>query len=177
MFTRRGDSGETDTGLRIRVGKDSPMVDLEGTLDELNTFVGFALINSKWEDIKNDLKKIQNDIFVIGEDITAESTHRTIKDEDVRWLEESVKKYREEIGKIHLFIVPDGDISAVSLHMARAVARRTERLAVYVSKKMQVNKYILIYLNRLSSLLFMHALASNKRLGIEERIWDIKRTS
>ncbi len=59
MFTRRGDSGETDTGLRIRVGKDSPMVDLEGTLDELNTFVGFALINSKWEDIKNDLKKFR----------------------------------------------------------------------------------------------------------------------
>ena len=177
MFTRRGDSGETDTGLRIRVGKDPPMVDLQGTLDELNSFIGYALINSRWDDIKNDLIRIQDDVFVVGEDLTAQSTHRTIKEENVKWLEESVKKYREEIGKIHLFVIPGGDISSVSLHLARSISRRTERLAVFVSKKMPVNKYVLIYLNRLSSLLFMHALASNKRLGITERIWDIKRES
>ncbi len=177
MFTRRGDSGETDTGLRVRIGKDSPMVDLQGTLDELNSFIGYALINSRWDDIKNDLIRIQNDIFVIGEDITAQSTHRAIKEEDVKWLEESVKKYKEEIGKIHLFVIPDGDISSVSLHLARSISRRAERLAVFVSKQMPVNKYVLIYLNRLSSILFMHALVSNKRLGITERIWDIKRES
>ncbi len=175
MFTRRGDYGETDTGLRVRIGKDSPLVDLQGSLDELNSFIGNALINTKWDDIKSDLIKIQNDVFVIGEDITAQSTHRTIKEEDVKWLEDRVAEYRKEIGKITLFVVPDGSIESVSLHIARSVARRNERMAVGLSKQMPVNKYILIYLNRLSSLLFMHALASNKRLGITERIWDIKK--
>ncbi len=85
-----------------------------------------------------------------------------------------MKKYREEIGKIHLFIVPDGDISAVSLHMARAVARRTERLAVYVSKKMQVNKYILIYLNRLSSLLLCMHLHRTKGLALRREFGILK---
>ena len=173
MFTRRGDQGETDNGLRVRIGKDSPVVDLEGTFDELNSFIGNALINTKWEDIKNDLIKIQNDVFVMGEDLTAESKHRTIKDEDVKWLEQRVLEYRKEIGKIKLFVIPDGSLQAVSLHMARTVARRTERLAVFVSKQMTMNKYIMIYLNRLSSMLFMQALVSNKRLGIVERIWDI----
>jgi ATP:cob(I)alamin adenosyltransferase len=177
MFTRRGDQGETDNGLRIRIGKDSPMVDLQGTFDELNSFIGNALINTKWEDIKNDLMRIQNDVFVMGEDLTAESQHRTIKEEDVKWLEQRVLEYRKEIGKIKLFVIPDGSLEAVSLHMARTVARRTERLAVFVSKQMSMNKYIMIYLNRLSSVLFMQALASNKRLGIVERIWDIKRES
>jgi cob(I)alamin adenosyltransferase len=177
MFTRRGDYGETDNGLRIRIGKDSPMVDLQGTFDELNSFIGNALINTKWDDIKSDLIKIQNDVFVMGEDLTTESQHRTIKEEDVKWLEQRAVEYRKEIGKIKLFVIPDGSQSAVSLHIARTVARRTERLSVFVSKQMPVNKYILIYLNRLSSLLFMQALASNKRLGITERIWDIKRES
>ncbi len=177
MFTRRGDYGETDNGLRVRIGKDSPMVDLQGTLDELNSFIGNALINSQWDDIKNDLVKVQNDVFVIGEDLTAESQHRTIKEEDVKWLEERVTVYRKEIGKIKLFVIPDGSTAAVSLHIARSVARRTERLAVFVSKQMHMNKYIMIYLNRLSSLLFMQALASNKRLGIIERIWSINRES
>jgi len=177
MFTRRGDQGETDNGLRIRIGKDSPMVDLQGTFDELNSFIGNALINTKWDDIRNDLIKIQNDVFVMGEDLTAESQHRTIKEEDVKWLEARVLEYRKEIGKIKLFVIPDGSQEAVSLHIARTVARRAERLSVFVSKQMHVNKYILIYLNRLSSMLFMQALASNKRLGITERIWDIKRES
>ena len=85
--------------------------------------------------------------------------------------------YWTDLGKIKLFVIPDGSPEAVSLHMARTVARRTERLAVFVSKQMPMNKYIMIYLNRLSSVLFMQALASNKRLGIVERIWDIKRES
>ncbi|MEM0139992.1 MAG: cob(I)yrinic acid a,c-diamide adenosyltransferase [Ferroplasma sp.] len=177
MFTRRGDYGETDNGLRARIGKDSPMVDLQGTLDELNAFIGNALISSQWDDIKTDLERIQNDVFVMGEDLTAEGQHRTIKLDDVNWLEERVTVYRKEIGKIKLFVIPDGSIQAVSLHIARTVARRTERLSVFVSKQMPLNKYIMIYLNRLSSVLFMQALASNKRLGITERIWDIKRES
>ncbi len=177
MFTRRGDQGETDNGLRLRIGKDSPMVDLQGTFDELNSFIGNALINTKWDDIKNDIIKIQDDVFLMGEDLTTESQHRTIKEDDVKWLEQRVLEYRKEIGKIKLFVIPDGSIEAVSLHMARTVARRTERLAVFVSKLMPMNKYIMIYLNRLSSLLFMQALVSNKRLGITERIWDIKRES
>ncbi len=177
MFTRRGDAGETDTGLRIRVGKDSPLVEFQGTLDELNSFIGIALVTSKWDDIRSDLNLIQNDIFLIGEDITAMGTHRTITEDRVKWLEAKVFDYRKEIGKIRLFVIPGGSQEAATLHVARSVARRAERIAVYLSKQTSVNKYILIYLNRLSSLLFMHALVSNRRLGIEERIWDIRRES
>lgn len=173
MFTRRGDTGETDTGLRERVSKGSALVNVEGNLDETISFIGNALVLTQWDDIRQDLRRIQEDLFTLGEHVSASGKRRTIMADRTVWLEERVKAYKSEIGKIRLFVVPDGSPQAASLHVARTVARRLERYAVSVTRELNLDMPVLTYLNRVSSLLFMMAIVSNKRLGVEERIWDI----
>lgn len=177
MFTRKGDSGETDATVGRRVGKDSPIVSIEGDVDELLSFIGHAIVSTKWDDIKNDLLAVQEDIFTVGEDISADGKRRTISADRVNWLEERTISYRKELGKIKLFIIPGGSPESTTLHIARTVARRLERNVVTASKEHRISKYAIMYLNRLSSLLFMQALVSNSRQGIEERIWSIGRES
>ncbi|HKJ96366.1 MAG TPA: cob(I)yrinic acid a,c-diamide adenosyltransferase [Thermoplasmataceae archaeon] len=177
MFTRKGDSGETDTSTGNRTSKGNPLVEVEGTSDELNSFIGFARSMVEWDDIRHDLAAIQEDIFSLGEDILADGKKRTIQEERTKWLEERVYRYREEIGKIQLFVVPGGSMESAVLHVARTVARRLERSIVVASQSKKISPHVLSYANRLSSLLFMHALAANKRKGIEEKIWSINRES
>ncbi|WP_188679778.1 cob(I)yrinic acid a,c-diamide adenosyltransferase [Thermogymnomonas acidicola] len=175
MFTRRGDQGETDTGSRKRVAKSSSLINLEGTIDETISFIGFATVKTRWEDIRQDLRTVQEDLFTIGEEITSEGAGRHIDRSRVDWLEERTLEYRKEIGRIDLFVVPDGSEEATSLHICRTVVRRLERLAVSLRTELGFEGTILAYLNRLSSLLFMMALASNRRLGITERIWRFRK--
>ncbi|MCL4420330.1 MAG: cob(I)yrinic acid a,c-diamide adenosyltransferase [Candidatus Thermoplasmatota archaeon] len=176
MFTRKGDLGATDTGLRERVSKSSPLIDVEGTIDELNSFIGFAKSNTQWDDIRNDLEACQRDLFLLGEHLTAHAQRRTITEDRVTWLEERTMVYKREIGPLRLFVIPGGSKESTSAHMARTVARRLERAVVEASSDIDVDKVILSYLNRISSLLFQIAIVSNKRLGISEEIWDIRRT-
>ena len=119
MFTRKGDSGSTDTGDRRRVSKSSSLVEVEGTLDEAFSNIGNAIALSKWEDIKNDLRITQEDLFTLGEEITASGHARKLDPGRVEWLEERVVIYRKEVGPIRLFIVPDGTLQSTSLHIAR----------------------------------------------------------
>lgn len=177
MFTRKGDKGETDTSTGHRVSKGDALVEVEGTTDELNSFLGFAAAMVQWDDIKQDISAIQEDIFTLGEDILAGGRKRTIKEERVKWLEERVVLYKKEIGPIKLFVVPGGSVESGILHAVRTIARRLERTIVVASEIKEISPQVLSYANRLSSLLFMHALVANKRKGIEERIWSINRES
>lgn len=177
MFTRRGDSGETDVTVGRRTGKDSPVVSVEGDIDELLSFLGHAILTTKWDDIREDLMTAQEDVFTVGEDISAEGKRRTITPDRVQWLEERTLEYRKEIGKIKLFVIPGGSVESTTIHIARTVARRVERNVVTISREFGISKYVIMYLNRLSSMLFMQAIVSNKRQGIEERIWSIGRES
>lgn len=177
MFTRRGDTGETDTSTGKRTSKGDPLVEVEGTSDELNSFLGLAASFVEWEDIKEDIAVIQEDIFTLGEDILADSKKRNITEDRVKWLEGRVENYRKEVGKIRLFVVQGGSREASILHVARTVARRFERTIVVAAQGKKISPHVLAYANRLSSVLFMQALAANKRKGIEERIWSINRES
>lgn len=177
MFTRKGDTGQTDTSTGKRTSKGDLVVAVEGTSDELNSFIGLARSMVEWDDIREDLFTIQEDIFTAGEDILADGKKRTITEDRVKWLEERVYKYKEEIGKIQLFVVPGGSRESSVLHVARTVARRFERSIVAASTMKEINPQVMSYANRLSSLLFMHALAANKRKGITEKIWTINRES
>lgn len=173
MFTRRGDAGDTDTVDRSRVVKDSLKVEVEGALDETISFVGNALVKSSWDDLSSDLFAIQNDLFTMGEDIGASGTKRTLEEDRLTWLEERTRKYKEEIGQIRLFVVPGGSEAAASLHVARVVSRSAERKVVSLSHEVKISPVVLKYANRLSSALFMMALVANRRLGIQEKIWDV----
>jgi ATP:cob(I)alamin adenosyltransferase len=97
MFTGRGDKGETDTGIGERVNKGSPIIDLEGDLDELNSFVGFARSISRWGDIKSDLEAVQRDLFTVGEHVTLKGRKRIITEDRVKWLEERIAQYKQRV--------------------------------------------------------------------------------
>lgn len=170
MFTRTGDDGNTNLKDK-RVGKDSPLVNLLGDIDELNSFIGLALTKIKWEDMKNDLMRIQNELFMLGEEAIQNSGK--ITEENMKWIENRTIEYRKETGPVKLFVIPGGSEEASYLHILRSVARRVERNAVKYSRELNFNKWIIVYLNRLSSLLFAMAIAANKRNGISERIYDI----
>ncbi|TRM96322.1 cob(I)yrinic acid a,c-diamide adenosyltransferase [Sulfolobus sp. B1] len=170
MFTRTGDDGNTNV-INKRIGKDSPLVNFLGDIDELNSFIGFALSVIKWEDIRQDLMRVQQELFIVGEE--AVKNEGKIKEESVKWIEKRTVEYRKESGPVKLFVIPGGSEEASRLHVVRSVARRIERNAVKYSKEVQFNKWIIVYLNRLSSLLFAMAIVANKRNGVEERIYDI----
>ncbi|AWR97590.1 cob(I)yrinic acid a,c-diamide adenosyltransferase [Acidianus sulfidivorans JP7] len=172
MFTRTGDDGNTDV-IRKRVGKDSPLVNMLGDLDEINSFIGLAISKIPWDDIKSDLNKVQRDLFAIGEELSTGKIK--ITQEDVKFLESRTIEYRKESGPVKLFVIPGGSEEASYLHVARSVARRVERNAVKYSKEIEFDKWIIVYLNRLSSLLFSMAIVANKRKGVEEKIYDINK--
>lgn len=173
MFTKSGDDGNTNI-INKRVGKDSPLVNFLGDLDELNSFVGFAISKLPWDDMKKDLERVQRELFEIGEDLSTNSTKKKIDERYVKWIEERTIEYRKESGPVKLFVIPGGSEEASALHITRAVARRIERNAVKYSKELpEINKMIIVYLNRLSSMLFAMALVANKRKNVEEKIYDI----
>lgn len=173
MFTGRGDSGDTDTADRSRVVKDSLRVEVTGALDETISFIGNALVKSQWDDISSDLSDIQADLFTMGEDIGASGARRTLSGERLAWIEDRTRKYKEEIGQIRLFVMPGGSEVSAALHLARVVSRSAERKIVSLGHEMKISPTVLKYANRLSSVLFMMALVANRRLGIQERIWDV----
>ncbi len=174
MYTGKGDKGETDTGTGERVNKGSMIIDLEGDLDELNSFVGYARALSKWEDIKSDLEEVQRDLFTVGEHITLKGRGRTLDETRVKWLEDKIAIYSKEVGKVTLFVLQGGSQEAATLHIARTVCRRAERDVTRIASEREVAKSIQGYMNRLSSLFFYHALVSNRRLGVQEEIWPLK---
>lgn len=174
MYTRRGDKGETDSGRGGRVGKDSLLVELEGTNDELNSFMGLARSRVPWEDMKTDLARIQKDIFTMGEHILKAGQGRALNENDTKWLEDRVDHYRREVGPIRLFVIQGGSEEAATLHVARTVCRRYERMVASGREELEISPHVLSYANRLSSVLFMMSLAANRRLSIKEEIWDIR---
>ncbi|MFG1519323.1 MAG: cob(I)yrinic acid a,c-diamide adenosyltransferase [Thermoplasmataceae archaeon] len=175
MFTRRGDTGDTDTGDRERVIKSSPIIEVEGRIDELNSFIGLASTRCQWEDILADLKVVQEDLFTIGEEFTTKGTRRTLQPERLAWLENRTLELKKEAGRIRLFIVPGGSEIASLLHIVRTQSRNLERLVVSYKLILKPSPLLLQFLNRLSSLFFVQAVVANKRLGVEERIWEIRR--
>lgn len=168
MYTRKGDSGETDAAPGLRVKKDSPVVEWEGTLDELISQIGFSKVQIAWEDVRGDLSQVQMDLFHLGEEILTHGDGRRLREDGVSWMEDRIASYLKEKGEVKLFIIPGGSQAAATLQLSRAVARRTERRLVELSSAQEVNPLSLQYLNRLSSLLFAMALVANKRNGIPE---------
>jgi ATP:cob(I)alamin adenosyltransferase len=173
VFTREGDDGSTNV-INKRVGKDSPLVNLLGDLDELNSYLGYLVSKLPWEDMKNDITKVQYTLFEIGEDLSTNGVKKRITMDYVKWLEDRTVAYRKETGPVRLFVIPGGSEEASLIHITRSVCRRIERNTVKYSKELpEMNKMIITYLNRLSSLLFAMALAANKRKGVEENVYDI----
>ncbi len=177
MFTRKGDRGETDSGRKERISKGSLAVEVEGLVDESSAIIGFALVKSHWDDMIKDLERCQDLVFNMGEHILTEGKGRVVSADDVKWVEDRTTSYRDEVGKIVLFVEPGGSEEASIIHMSRVTVRRMERHIVALSQEKPIDPVVLQFANRLSSLLFMMALAVNKRLGKTERIWELRRVT
>jgi|SRR5689334_14079149 len=184
IYTKTGDKGETG----LIGGKRVPKCDLRiisyGLIDELNSNVGLtiSLLNLKNDHLFSDLNDllitIQNDLFVIGSDLAdptypMENEYKIPRTDEkmVSYLESVIDRFEKELVPITFFILPGGSIESSFLHVSRSIARRTETAVTTLSQSQTINPVILIYLNRLSDLLFVAARLVNKRIGIEDVAW------
>ena len=178
IYTKTGDEGKTSLFNGKRVLKNSIRVETYGTVDELNSILGIVLTYELPDDLKEDLNKISNLLFVLGSDLATpidsnqKFSVQRINEENVKFLEERIDIYTNEMPQLKSFILPGGDKAAAFLHQARTVCRRAERLAISLIETKKINKDPLVYLNRLSDYLFTAARYVNYRKNIPDRNWE-----
>jgi cob(I)alamin adenosyltransferase len=171
IYTGRGDEGETDLRDMSRVSKASPRIEAYGTVDELNAVVG-SVRPTGHDDVDDLLREVQNHLHVVQADFAnpgPDDDDPQIRDSHVAELEDRIDDFDEELDPLQSFILPGGSQSGARLHRARAVCRRAERRAVaFATEEDGVNQTAVVYLNRLSDLLFTLARAVNSREGAPE---------
>lgn len=177
IYSRRGDQGQTSLFSGERVDKDLPRVATYGTLDELNSVLGIALAFSQNEKVRKILLSLQHKLFKAGADLASTTSQKRridrIQETDWRHLETIIDELQGEVPTLKDFILPGGSSGAAFLQLGRAVCRRAERQLVALMKIDQdVNSQLLIYLNRLSDLLFVAARYENIFEGGREEIWQ-----
>ncbi|GKV66838.1 MULTISPECIES: cob(I)yrinic acid a,c-diamide adenosyltransferase [Sporosarcina] len=173
IYTKTGDKGTTSL-IGGRVAKDDLRVEAYGTIDELNSFVGKAMTEldkDTFGDILTDLETIQNELFDGGGDLAnvMKERHYKLDEEPITVLEERIDKLMEEAPELERFILPGGSPAAATLHIARTITRRAERVTVTLMNAADdVSPVVQRYLNRLSDYLFVAARIVNARLGIKD---------
>ncbi|MFD0825905.1 cob(I)yrinic acid a,c-diamide adenosyltransferase [Neobacillus sp. M.A.Huq-85] len=173
IYTRTGDKGKTSI-IGGRVDKDDTRVEAYGTVDEVNCFVGQAIQELDpvlFADVLADLETIQHELFDCGGDLANVSEKREIKlhKESIDYLEKKIDEYIEEAPELERFILPGGTKPAASIHIARTVTRRAERLVVKLIKAdSNAPELALQYLNRLSDYFFALARVINYRLNVKD---------
>ncbi|MGH9767555.1 MAG: cob(I)yrinic acid a,c-diamide adenosyltransferase [Blastocatellia bacterium] len=170
VYTKSGDAGETSLVDGSRVSKADPRVAAYGDVDELNSLLGIARVGLSDPQLNDALGKIQNELFVVGADLASplEIQVPRVGEEHVAEMERLIDLLLEELEPLREFILPGGAQLGATLHLARTVARRAERSVVTLAAKSGINEHALIYLNRLSDLLFVMARVANKRSGVRE---------
>jgi cob(I)alamin adenosyltransferase len=174
IYTRLGDDGETHLGDMSRVNKTDPRVEAYGTCDELNAFVGVALLAPGLpEAFAEMLTRIQNELLDVGADLSVPPTdgkeRLRITPPYVEWLEAACDEVNATLEPLRSFVIPGGTPAAAALHVCRTVCRRAERRAIAVP---DVNHEVVRYLNRLSDLLFILARAANNETVGSETLWQ-----
>lgn len=176
IYTKTGDDGTTGLQGNIRVSKVHPRIIAYGSIDEVNASLGIVLTYSLDSDIVNLLKKIQNELFVAGADLSnpnLEQTENRIDSTMIKDIEDSIDRYEKELPPLTNFILPGGDIAASQIHFTRTIVRRAEICLVSLKEHEEINEYCLKYVNRLSDLLFVLGRVLNKRKGKQDIIWKI----
>lgn len=175
IYTRTGDSGTTGLGNGQRVDKDCPRVEAYGTVDELNSQIGVLLTHKLPETITSCLTEIQHDLFDLGGELCIPG-HAVIEPGHTQRLEKWLDAFNTELSPLKEFILPGGSPSAAACHVARTVCRRAERRVTTVMRTESINEQALIYLNRLSDLLFVLARTLTHYEHGHEVLWQRGRT-
>jgi len=171
IYTGRGDDGLTDLRDMSQVSKSSGRIEAYGTVDEVNALIG-VVRPTDYDDIDGILRSVQNHLHVIQADFATpdpDEDDPVITEDHVESVENWIDEIDEELDPLEQFVLPSGSVPGAKLHHARAVCRRAERRAVELaSGEPTINERALVYLNRLSDLLFTLARAVNKREGVRE---------
>jgi cob(I)alamin adenosyltransferase len=177
IYTKTGDLGETSLLGGTRVPKDHPRVAAYGDVDETNAAIGAvrALAEGPLERL---LFWVQKDLFAIGaqladptREVAAERAKAAVTPAQVRQLERAIDAREKRLPPLRSFVLPGGTPAAALLHQARTVCRRAERSVVTLARESDVDPRIIVYLNRLSDLLFVLARFENRRAGLDEERW------
>ena len=172
IYTGGGDRGETSLGDGTRVPKVDCRIAAFGAVDELNSHIGLALAADLPEGIPEVLTRVQNELFDLGADLSVPfgvTDRLRISDEQISALERDCDRFNADLPDLTSFVLPGGSEAAARLHVARAVCRRAEREALEAAEQMDINQLALVYLNRLSDLLFILARTANA--GGPEPLW------
>jgi len=177
IYTRTGDGGETSYFDGTRVRKDDPRLDTYGDIDELNAWLGLVRASAIDADLDAALTRIQQDLFALGAQLadpagklSARVLKAVVSDADVVRLESSIDGYERELAPLKKFILAGGTPAGAALHVARTVCRRAERRVIALEGE-EIPPIVVIYLNRLSDLLFTLARVANRRAGAGEVTW------
>ena len=174
IYTRGGDAGETSLGDGSRVSKLDGRIAAYGAVDELNAAVGMVVAGECPPSIRDVLLRVQNELFDLGADLSVPLEHegrlRTTQ-EQVERLESDCDEFNTGLPDLKSFVLPGGSEPAARLHVARTICRRAERKALEAAGAHTINPLTLVYLNRLSDLLFILSRAANAASGNEEPLW------
>jgi cob(I)alamin adenosyltransferase len=176
IYTKTGDAGETGLFGGGRVGKDSPRVEAYGEVDELNAAIGVARAAGVGA-LDGLCQSLQEQLFTVGAVLAtprgskAEAHVPQVKPAWTADMEAAMDRLDDELPRMTHFILPGGTPGSAALHLARTVCRRAERRTVALVRDGTVDPGVLVFLNRLSDLLFMMARAVNHRAGVEDVRW------
>ncbi len=178
IYTKTGDKGETGLFGGERVSKNNLRLNAYGSIDELNSFLGLALIEVSNNEIKNVLKDLQNKLFVLGSDLATPETEKNAKlkitrlpDSYITDTEKTIDKFEAQLDELKNFILPGGSKGSALLHVCRTISRRVEREVVALNNTEHIGENIVIFLNRLSDLFFVLSRFENKYSKIPDTKW------
>ncbi len=178
VVTRTGDGGSTALAGGLRVRKSSTRVQAYGEVDEVNSCLGLAVSLGPDPGLARVLELVQHRLFSIGADLATppETRGPRVEDHLVSELESLMEPMMEELPPLEEFVLPGGSPAGAALHLARTVCRRAERTCAALAEQEEVTPQVLVYLNRLSDLLFVMARVANRRSGCPETLADFSRT-
>jgi cob(I)alamin adenosyltransferase len=181
IYTKTGDLGKTSLIGGTRVPKSDLRIESYGTIDELNSFIGFIGDQVTDERSKKILREVQDRLFTIGSSLACDPEKEPkmklpdLKEEDVRLLESEIDEMNKVLRPMKSFILPGGSMAISSAHLARCVCRRAERNCVgMIEHEMFVDPLIVKYLNRLSDYLFVLARYIGHLTGVAETEWKAR---
>jgi cob(I)alamin adenosyltransferase len=177
IYTKTGDSGETSLGDGRRVKKTDLRIAAYGGVDELNAVIGLTVASGLNSELTAMLRHIQNDLFDLGADlcvpepeIPPQHPPLRVTSDQVDQLECWIDAQNERLSPLTSFILPGGSLAAAHLHLARTVCRRVEIDVLELAARDQINSHVVIYLNRLSDLLFVLSRVANQD-GRDDVLW------
>jgi cob(I)alamin adenosyltransferase len=174
IYTRGGDAGETSLGDGSRASKLDTRIAASGAVDELNSALGVCLAGERPDEIAAPLLRIQNELFDLGADLSVPfdvADRLRVTQSAVDELEALCDRFNDGLPELRSFVLPGGTEAAARLHVARTVCRRAEREALAAAHEHDVNPLVVVYLNRLSDLLFILSRSANAASKAAEPLW------